>query len=60
MFRLKFLKTIVIFIIRTIEFVKNEISANRVNFSIGSAFSKGPGFSFSEGPGLGQGPLDNV
>ena len=55
MFRLKFLKTIVIFIT-----IKNEISANRVNFSIGSAFSKGPGFSFSEGPGLGQGPLDNV
>ena len=36
-FGLKFKKTIVMFEIRTVKFVKNER-----NFSIGSTFSKGP------------------
>ena len=51
-FDLELKKTIVIFEISTLEFVKNESLTQKVNFGIGSAFSKGLG------PGLG--PLYNV
>ena len=60
MFGLEFLKTIVIFEISTLKFVKNESLTQTVNFSIGSAFSKGQGSTFSEGPGSGPGPLYKV
>ena len=43
-FGLQFLKTIVIFEISTLEFVKHEPLTNTINFGIGSAFSKGPLF----------------
>ena len=39
---LEFLKTIVIFEINTLKFVKNEPLTHTVNLGIGSAFSKGP------------------
>ena len=45
-------KSIVIFEISTLEFVKNESLTQKVNFGIGSAFAKGLG------PGLG--PFYNV
>ena len=48
-------KTIVIFEISTLKFVKNESLTHTVNFGIGSAFSKGPGSAFSEGPDPGPG-----
>ena len=60
MFGLEFLKTIVIFEISTLKFVKNESLTHTVNFCIGSAFSKGQGSTFSEGPGSGPGPLYKV
>ena len=44
-------KTIVIFAINTLKFVKNESLTHTMNFGIGSAFSKGPRSVFSEGPG---------
>ena len=50
---LEFLKTIVIFEINTLKFVANESLTHRVNFGIGSAFSKGPGTTISEGSGPG-------
>ena len=50
-FGLEFQKTIVIFEISTLEFVKYESLTHTMNFGIGSAFSKGPGSAFSEGPG---------
>ena len=56
-FGLEFRKTIVIFEINTLEFLKNESLIHTVNFDLGSAFSKGRGSGFSEGPGLGPGPL---
>ena len=37
-----FKKTIVIFEISTLKFVKNESLTHTVNFGIGSAFSEGP------------------
>ena len=46
-------KTIVIFEISTLEFVKSESLTNTVNFSIGSDFSKGPRSAFSEDPSPG-------
>ena len=49
-------KTIVIFEISTLKFVKNESLTHAVNFGIGSAFSKSPVSAFSEGPGPGPGP----
>ena len=52
---LKFKKTIVIFEMSTLKFVKNESLTHTVNFGVGSAFSKVPGSAFSEGPGLGPG-----
>ena len=39
----EFQKTIIIFEISTLEFVKNESLTHTVNFTIGSAFSKGQG-----------------
>ena len=61
-FGLEFQKTIVIFEISTLEFVKNESLTHTKNFGIGSTFSKGLGSAFSEGPGpgLGLGPLYKV
>ena len=50
-------KTIVIFEISTLKFVTNDSLTHRVNFSMGFAFSKGPGSAFSEGPGPDSGPL---
>ena len=46
------IKTIIIFEITTLKFVKNESLTQTVNFGIGSAFS--------EGPGPGPGPLYKV
>ena len=57
---LKFKKTIVIFEMSTLKFVKNESLTHTVNFGVGSAFSKVPGSAFSEGPGLGPGLLYKV
>ena len=45
-FVLEFGKTIVIFEINTLEFLKNEPLSQTVNFCIGSAFSRGPGSDF--------------
>ena len=59
-FRLEFLKTVVIFEINTLKFVKNESLTHAVNFGIGSAFSEGLGSYFNEGPGPGLGPLYKV
>ena len=50
-FGLEFQRTIIIFEISTLEFVKNESLTHTMNFGIGSAFSKGPMSAFSEGPG---------
>ena len=60
LFGLEFQKSIVIFEISTLEFVKNESLTYTVNFGIGSAFSKGSGSAFSEGPSPGPGPLYKV
>ena len=59
-FGLEFLKTIDIFEIRTLKFVKNESLTHTVNFGIGSAFSKGPGSTFFDDPRPGPGPLYKV
>ena len=56
-FRLEFWKSIVIFKIVSRKFSKNECFTYTVNFGIGSAFFKCPGFAFSEGLGTGLGPL---
>ena len=48
--------TAAIFEISILKFVENESLTHTVNFSIGSAFSKGPGSALSEGPGPGPGP----
>ena len=53
-----FKKTIVIFQISTLKFVKNECLTHTVNVGIGSAFSKCPRSVFSEG--LGPGPLNEI
>ena len=45
-FVLEYEKTIVIFEISTLEFLKNEPLSHTVNFGIGSAFSRGPGSDF--------------
>ena len=59
-FRLEFKKTIVIFEISTLIFVKDESLSHTVNVGIGSAFSKGQGSAFSDGPSTGPGPLYKV
>ena len=60
MFGLEIQKTIVVFVINTLEFVRNEFLTHTVNFGIGSAFYKSPGSAFSEGPCPGPGPLYEV
>ena len=55
-----FRKTIVIFEISTLKFVKNDSLTHIVNFGIGSTFSKVAGSVFSEGPGPVPGPLYKV
>ena len=50
----------VIFEISFFEFAKHKVLTHTVNFSIGSAFSKGPGATFSESPGPDPGPLYKV
>ena len=57
-FGLQFKKTIVIFEISTLTFVKTESLTHIVDFGIGSTFSKCLGLVFSEGPG--PGPLYKV
>ena len=57
-FGLENLRTIVIFEISNLEFVKHE--SHTMNFGIGNAFSKGLGSAFSEGPGPGPGLLCKV
>ena len=47
---LKVLKTIFIFELSTLKFVKYESLTHTVNFGIRSAFSKGPGSAFPKGP----------
>ena len=59
-FRLEFLKIIVIFEINTLKVVISEFLNHTVDFGIGSAFSKGRGSIFSVGPGPGSGPLYKV
>ena len=61
-FGLEFQETIVIFEISIVEFVKNKSLIHTINFSVGSAFSKGPESAFLEGPGPGPGtgPLYKV
>ena len=49
-------KTIVIFEINTLEFVKNESLYQTVNFVIGFTFPKDLTSAFSEGLGPGPGP----
>ena len=55
-----FRKTIVIFEVSTLKFVKNDSLTHIVNFGIASTFSKGAGSVFSEGPGPVPGPLYKV
>ena len=59
-FELEFLKTIVIFKIITLGFVKHESLTPTINFGTGSAFSKGLASAFSEGPDPGPRPLFKV
>ena len=53
----EFKKTMVIFGISTLKFVKYGFLTHTGKFGIGSAFSKGPGSTFSKSPGPGLGPL---
>ena len=59
-FELEFENNTVIFEISTLKFVISESLSYIVDFSIGSAFSKGPGPACSEGPGPGPCPLYKV
>ena len=59
-FGLEFKKTIVIFEISTLKFVKTESLTHIVNFGIGPTFSECLGSVFSEGPGSGPGLLYKV
>ena len=52
-FGLEFQKAIVIFEVSTLEFSQNEFFIHRLNFGIGSIFSKGLGSTFSQDPGPG-------
>ena len=56
-FGLENLRTIVIFEISNLKFVKHESFTHTMDFGIGNAFSKGLGSAFSEGPGPGPGLL---
>ena len=51
-FGLENLRTIVIFEISNLKFVKHESLTHTMDFGIGNAFSKGLGSAFSEGPGV--------
>ena len=55
-FGYKFQKSIVIFDISTLESIKYESLTHTMNFSIGSAFSKGLVSAFYEDPDPGPGP----
>ena len=57
-FAQEFWKSVVIFEINTLRFVKIEFLTHTVNFGMGSAFSRGPGFAFFQGPA--SGPLYKV
>ena len=57
---LEFLRTIVLFKISSLEFVKHESLTHTMNFDIRSAFSKSLGSAFFEGPCPGPGPLYKV
>ena len=59
-FELEFENNTVIFEISTLKFVISESLSHTVDFSIGSAFSKGPGSACSEGAGPGPCPLYKV
>ena len=59
-FGLENLRTIVIFEISNLKFVKHESFTHTMDFGIGNAFSKGLGSAFSEGPGPGPGLLCKV
>ena len=52
-FGLEFQKAIVKFEVSTLEFFQNEFFIHRLNFGIGSIFSKGLGSTFSQDPGPG-------
>ena len=54
------LKNIVLFEVSTLEFIKNEFLTRRMNFGIGSSFSKGPESTFLKGAGPGPCPLCKV
>ena len=56
-FALELQKTIVIFDISTLEFVKNEYLTHAMNFGVGSAFFKGLMSAFSESLALAPCPL---
>ena len=56
LFRQEFEKAIVISEMSALEFLKDESLTHKVNFGIGSDFSKGLRSPFSEGPGPGSGP----
>ena len=59
-FGLDFSKTIVIFEISILEFVRNECLVHTTNFGVGSPFSKVLWPAFSEGPNPGPGLLYRV
>ena len=48
-------KTIVIFEVSKLKFVKSQFLTHTVSFGIELSFSKGPGSVFPESPGLGLG-----
>ena len=54
--RLELLRTIALFEISNLEFVKHESLTHTMIFGIGSAFFKGLGSAFSEGPSPGLDP----
>ena len=56
----RFSKSIVVFEISILEFLKYESLTHTMNFGIEFAFSKGPRSAFLEGLGPGPGPLYKV
>ena len=54
-FGLEFQKTVVIFEVSTLEFVKNESLTYTMNFGVGSTFSKVSGVRFCGRSGSGSG-----
>ena len=59
-FELEVKKTIVIFEIITLKFVKNKPLIHAADFGIGSTFSKSPGSAFFEDLGPDTGPVYKV